>query len=191
MSNNFKKPSREEAEEAVRTLIGWAGDDPNRPELIDTPKRVVDSYAEFFSGYNQEIDQENTKTFNNNYQYEEMIILKDVIVESHCEHHMVAINGSAMVGYIPDKKIIGLSKIARVIDCFSRRLQIQERLVVEIAEYLFKLLEPKGVGVVIESSHRCLTSRGALKPGSMMQTLHLLGNFKNFEIKNQFFNNLK
>lgn len=180
------KPTREEAEEAVRTLISWAGDDPSREELLDTPKRVVNSYNEFFSGYNIDIDAENYKTFNNTHDYDDMIILRDIRLESHCEHHMVPIIGRATIAYIPDKKIIGLSKLARIVDAFSKRLQIQERLVIEIADCLNKITEAKGVGVVIESSHQCLSTRGAYKTDSLMQTAHMLGCFKDSKTRREF-----
>jgi GTP cyclohydrolase I len=185
------KPTREEAEEAVRTLIAWAGDDPNREELLETPARVVESYGEFFSGYQQKIDKKISKVFDNTHGYDDMIILKNIILESYCEHHMVPIIGTASLAYIPDKKIIGLSKIARVIDIYSKRLQIQERLVIEIANSINQIVMPKGVGVVIESSHYCLSSRGAHKPGSLMRTSHLLGCFKEDKIRQDFFNSLK
>ncbi len=183
----IKKPSREQAEEAVRTLIAWAGDDPKRKELLNTPRRVVDSYAELFSGYNIIINDQDYTTFPNQKGYDDMVVLREVALESHCEHHMVPITGKATIAYIPDKKIIGLSKIARIVDVFSKRLQIQERLVIEIAECIDKLLKPKGVGVFIESSHQCLTMRGAYKPGSLMQTSHMIGCFKEREIRKEFF----
>ena len=184
------KPTREEAENAVRTLISWAGDNPNREALIDTPKRVVDSYSELFSGYNQTVDKQISKTFENNNNYDDMIILRNIILESHCEHHMVPITGKAMIAYIPDKKIIGLSNIARIVDMFSKRLQIQERLVMEIATCLNKITEAKGVGVIIESSHQCLSTRGAYKPGSLMRTSYMLGSFKESSIRKEFLDSL-
>lgn len=186
----INKPTREEAEEAVRTLIAWAGDNPERKELLQTPKRVVDSYQEFFCGYDKKIDSKITKTFNNINHYSEMIILKNIRFESFCEHHMQPIIGEANIAYIPDKKIIGLSKLARITDIFAKRLQIQERLVVEIAECLNQIVEPKGVGVMIESSHQCLTTRGAHKPASLMRTCHMIGNFKDLHVRNEFFNHI-
>ena len=172
------KPTREQAEEAVRTLIAWAGDNPNRKELLETPRRVVDSYLELFSGYSINIDEQEYKTFDNDNNYDDMIVLREIELQSHCEHHMVPIIGKVTIAYIPDQKIIGLSKIARIVDVFAKRLQIQERLVMEIAQCLNQLLKPKGVAVFIESSHKCLTIRGAYKPGSLMQTYHMLGVFK-------------
>lgn len=184
---SVKKPTKEQAEEAVRTLISWAGDDPKRKELLETPRRVVDSYSELFSGYNVKIDEQDYKTFDNEQGYDEMVVLREIDLDSHCEHHMVPIKGKATIAYIPDKKIIGLSKIARIVDVFSKRLQIQERLVIEIAQCLDELLSPKGVGVFIESSHQCLTMRGAYKPGSLMQTSHMIGCFKQENIRRDFF----
>ena len=181
--------TREEAEQAVRTLISWAGDNPNRAELLETPRRVVDSYKEYFSGYHQKVDHIIDKTFPT-HGYEDMIILREITVESHCEHHMVPIIGKATVAYIPNNKIIGLSKIARIVDMFSKRLQIQERLVMEIANCLNQVVEPKGVGVIIESSHQCLSLRGAYKPGSLMRTSHMIGCFKEANIRSEFLNNL-
>ncbi|MGB4191677.1 MAG: GTP cyclohydrolase I FolE [Rickettsiales bacterium] len=182
------KITKSQAEEAVRVLISWAGDNPDREELLDTPRRVVESYQEFFKGYEINIDKSSFKTFVNKDNYDEMIILRDIRVESHCEHHMVPIIGNAIVAYIPDKKIIGLSKIPRIIDIFAKRLQIQERLVIEVAQAINKIIEPIGVGVFIESSHQCLTTRGAYKPDSLMQTMHLLGCFKQDKTRKEFLN---
>lgn len=185
------KPSREQAEEAVRILIAWAGDDPKRPELLETPSRVVASYAEFFSGYNKDYKQEAGKVFPNKDNYEEMIILRDIIFESYCEHHLVPIIGKAHIAYIPDKKIIGLSKLARIIDIFAKRLQIQERLTVEVANAINQVTEAKAVAVLIESSHQCLTTRGAYKPGSSMITTHMIGAFKESKMRAEFYSQIK
>ena len=179
------KPSRDEAENAVRTLIAWAGDNPEREELLETPKRVVKAYEEFFSGYNKKIDQSISKLFPNKYEYDEMILLKDIEFESFCEHHMAPIIGKALVAYIPNEHVIGLSKLARIVDIFAKRLQIQERLTSEIAKELEKVLNPKGVGVIIESSHHCLTTRGAHKRNSKMVTSSLLGCFKDNNIRQE------
>lgn len=181
-----KKPTRDEAENAVRTLIAWAGDDPAREELLDTPKRVVKAYEEFFSGYEKKIDDSIAKLFENNYQYDEMIVLKDIDFESFCEHHMVPIVGRVFIGYIPDKKIIGLSKLARIVDVFAKRLQIQERLTMEISKSLQEVLKPKGVGVIVESVHHCLTTRGAHKLNSKMITSYMTGCFKENNIRQEF-----
>lgn len=181
-----KKPSREAAEEAVRTLIAWAGDDPSRKELLETPSRVVKSYEEFFSGYNQTIIGEIDKTFDNSKNYHDMVILKNIDFESYCEHHMVPIIGKATIAYIPSDRVIGLSKIARILDVYAKRLQIQERLTIEIAESINQVTNAKGVAVVIESAHHCLTTRGAYKPSSLMQTAHMTGCFNQENIKNEF-----
>jgi GTP cyclohydrolase IA len=187
----IKKPTKTDAENAVRTLIAWAGDDPMRKELIETPARVVAAYQEFFCGYNIKIDNKITKTFDNIDNYNEMIILDNIDFQSHCEHHMVPIIGKASIAYIPDKKIIGLSKMARIVDIFAKRLQIQERLVTEIANLIDQIVNPKGVGVTIESSHHCLTTRGIHKDGSMMRTSCMLGCFKEREVKKEFFDLVK
>ncbi len=181
-----KKPTREEAEKAVRVLIAWAGDNPNRSELLETPKRVIDSYEEFFSGYDMQVDEQIDKTFVNMHGYDDMIILRKIDFESHCEHHMVPIIGKISVAYIPNDRVIGLSKMARIVDMYSKRLQIQERLVVEIADCINKVVKPKGVGIVIESAHHCLTTRGAYKPNSLMQTSHMIGCFKEENIRKEF-----
>ncbi len=182
----YKKPTREEAEEAVRTLIAWAGDNPDRAELLETPKRVVNSYQEFFSGYGKKIIGEVDKSFANTSAYDDMVILKGIDFESHCEHHMVPIIGKISVAYIPNDRVIGLSKIARIVDIFAKRLQIQERLSVEIANAINEVISPKGVGVIVESSHHCLTTRGAYKPNSMMQTSHMIGCFREENIRKEF-----
>lgn len=180
------KPTREEAENAVRVLIAWAGDNPKRAELIETPRRVVDAYQDFFSGYEQKLEGSTIKSFDNLHGYDEMIILRDIAIESHCEHHMVPIIGKATVAYIPSQRVIGLSKIARIVDIYAKRLQIQERLVMEIANALNEVIGPKGVAVVIESNHHCLSTRGAYKPGSLMQTSHMTGCFKQENIRQEF-----
>jgi GTP cyclohydrolase IA len=182
--------TKEQALEAVKTLIKWAGDDPNRKELLETPERVVKSYQEFFKGYNMTLDKV-TKTFDKAKHYDDMILLKNIRIESYCEHHMVPIIGKAAVAYIPGDKIIGLSKIARVVEIYARRLQIQERLTVEIAEGLNTMLNPLGVGVVIEAAHQCLTTRGAHKPGSIMRTTHMIGVFKDKDIRREFFGSIQ
>ena len=182
------KITQAKAEEAVRTLIAWAGDNPEREELLDTPKRVVESYKEYFAGYDIDSNSINYKTFDNKNGYDEMIILRDIRFESHCEHHMAPIIGKAIVAYIPDKKIIGLSKIPKIVDIFAKRLQIQERLVIDVALTLNKLIKPKGVGVIIEASHQCLTTRGAYKPESLMKTTHMLGCFKDEKTRKEFLN---
>ena len=176
--NNLSKPSREEAIEAVRTLIRWAGDDPSREGLIDTPKRVVNSYTEFFCGYSQDPETVLSATFSETQNYDEMVILKNMRLETHCEHHMVPIIGKAHVGYLPSGKVVGLSKIARLVDVYAKRLQIQEKLTSQIADTLEEILKPKGVGVVIEAQHQCMTTRGVHKPGTSAITSRMLGAFR-------------
>jgi GTP cyclohydrolase IA len=187
-----KKPSQEEAEQAVRTLIKWAGDNPDRKEIIDTPARVVKSYKEFFSGYEKDDQYIKTfKVFENNSNYDEMILLHNIRMESVCEHHMVPIIGYVSVAYYPDKKIIGLSKLARIVDICSKKLQLQERLTVEIAQKIELVTEPLGVAVFINSSHQCMTTRGVHKTDASMQTTYMTGKFKQQEYKQEFLNNIK
>ncbi len=172
------KPSREEAEAAVRTLIRWAGDDPDREGLIDTPDRVVRSYEEFFAGYTQDPREFLSRTFEEVEQYDEMVLLRDVDFESHCEHHMVPIIGKAHIAYLPNHRVVGISKLARVVDMFAKRLQIQEKMTAQIARTIADVLEPRGVAVVIEAQHQCMTTRGVHKEGVSMVTSQLLGQFR-------------
>jgi GTP cyclohydrolase I len=172
------KPSREEAEAAVRTLIEWAGDDPDREGLLDTPQRVVRSYEEFFKGYALEPEEVLRRTFEETDGYDEMVLLKCVTFESHCEHHMVPIIGVAHIAYIPNNRVVGISKLARVVEAFGKRLQIQERLTKQIAKTIDQVLDPKGVGVVIEAKHQCMTTRGVKKPDVSMSTSCMLGRFR-------------
>jgi GTP cyclohydrolase I len=171
-------PSREEAIDAVRTLIRWAGDDPDREGLLETPDRVVRSYAEFFSGYAQDPKEILAKTFSEVDGYDEMIVMNDIRFESHCEHHMVPIIGKAHIGYLPDRRVVGISKLARLVDVYARRLQIQEKMTVQIADTLQEVLQPKGVGVVVEAAHQCMTTRGVHKPGAALVTSRMLGAFR-------------
>ena len=171
-------PSKEEAEEAVRTLIRWAGDDPTREGLIETPDRVVRSYAEFFSGYDMDPENVLAKTFEESGGYDEMVLVRDIELESHCEHHMVPIIGKAHVAYIPANRVVGISKLARVVEIFAKRLQIQEKLTVDIASTIDKVLKPQGVAVVIEARHQCMTTRGVHKPGADTVTSQMLGVFR-------------
>jgi GTP cyclohydrolase I len=173
-----ERPSRAEAEAAVRTLLRWTGDDPNREGLLDTPARVVRAYEEFFQGY--EIDPVDLlkRTFEETDGYDEMVLLRDVTFESHCEHHMVPIIGKAHVAYLPAKRVVGISKLARVIDVYAKRLQIQEKLTAQIANAIQDVLQPKGVAVVIEAQHQCMTTRGVHKPGVSMVTSRMLGAFR-------------
>ncbi|MDC3024584.1 GTP cyclohydrolase I FolE, partial [Alphaproteobacteria bacterium] len=158
--NTKKVPTEEEAKEAVRTLISWAGDDPEREGLVDTPKRVIKAYKEFFAGYFEDPNEILSKTFEEVAGYDEMVIVKDIKVESHCEHHMVPILGIAHVAYIPDKRVVGISKLARVVDVFGKRLQTQETMTAQIASCIQNALLPRGVAVVIDAQHQCMTTRG-------------------------------
>ncbi|MDR7132870.1 GTP cyclohydrolase I [Lysobacter niastensis] len=172
------KPSREQAEAAVRTLLNWAGDDPGREGLLDTPKRVVDAFGDWFSGYSDDPTEYLKRTFEEVEGYDEMIVLRDIEFESHCEHHMAPIIGKAHVGYLPDGKVVGISKLARVVETYARRLQVQEKLTAQIAQVIQDVLQPRGVGVVIEASHECMTTRGVHKRGVSMITSKMLGSFR-------------
>ena len=173
------QPSQAEAEEAVRTLIRWAGDDPNREGLLETPARVARAYKEFFRGYGVDPEQVLKRTFEETDGYDEMIVLKDMRFESHCEHHMAAIIGRAHIAYLPKKRVVGISKLARLLDVYAKRLQIQEKLTAQIANTLNDVLQPRGVAVVIDASHQCMTTRGVHKPGTSMVTSRMLGAFRN------------
>jgi len=172
------KPSREEAEAAVRTLLRWAGDDPNREGLRDTPSRIVRAYQDWFSGYADDPVSFLQRTFEEVEGYDEMVVLRDIRFESHCEHHLASIIGRAHVGYLPNRKVVGISKLARVVDAYARRLQVQEKLSAQIANCIQHILEPKGVAVVIEAAHECITTRGVHKPGVTMVTSMMLGAFR-------------
>ena len=173
-----RRPSREEAEAAVRTLIEWAGDDPTREGLRATPSRVVRSFEEFFNGYDTDPVELLQRTFEETEGYDEMVVLKDIRFESHCEHHMAPIIGKAHIAYLPKSRVVGISKLARLVEVYSRRLQIQEKMTVQIANTLNDVLQPRGVGVVIEAAHQCMTTRGVHKPGVSMVTSHMLGGFR-------------
>ncbi|MBE7635505.1 GTP cyclohydrolase I FolE [Sneathiella sp. P13V-1] len=179
---NTAKPTKEEAEDAIRTLIRWAGDDPTREGLLGTPDRVARSYLEFFKGYTEEPAEFLERTFEEVEGYDEMIILKGIRMESYCEHHMVPIIGEAHVAYMPDNRVVGISKLARVVDAFSKRLQIQEKLTEQIAETIDEVLRPKGVAVIIESAHQCMTTRGVHKDGVTMITSSMKGCFRDSDI---------
>ena len=172
------RPTREEAEAAVRTLIEWAGDDPDREGLRDTPGRVVRAYDEFFAGYLQDPREVLKRTFTEVEGYDEMIVMNDIRFESHCEHHMVPIIGKAHIGYLPDKRVVGISKLARLVEVYARRLQVQEKMTVQIADTLQEILQPKGVAVVIEAAHQCMTTRGVHKPGVGLVTSRMVGAFR-------------
>ena len=174
----LKKPSNAEAEKAVRTLISFVGEDPDREGLLDTPKRVVKAYQDWYGGYNLDPKEVLNKTFSEIHGYDEIIMLKDIRVESHCEHHMAPFIGSAHVAYLPNKRVVGISKLARITRIFSKRMQVQEKLTAEIANCLQEVLRPRGVAVVIEAQHECMTTRGINEPGISMVTSQLLGKFR-------------
>ncbi len=169
---------REQAEEAVRTLLRWAGDDPAREGLLDTPKRVVKAYSDWFSGYAEDPAEYLRRTFKEVEGYDELIVLRDIPFESHCEHHMAPIIGRAHVGYLPTSKVVGISKLARVVEAYARRFQVQEKLTAQIAHCIEDVLKPRGVGVVIDASHECMTTRGIHKRGVSMVTSQMLGSFR-------------
>ena len=171
-------PTRAQAEAAVRTLLSWAGDDPAREGLHDTPARVTRAFEEFFAGYAVDPVEFLSRTFEETEGYEEMVLLRDIRFESHCEHHLAPILGKAHVAYLPHRRVVGISKLARVVDVYARRLQLQERMTAQIASAIQRVLEPKGVAVVIEASHECMTTRGVHRPGVSMVTSHLLGAFR-------------
>jgi GTP cyclohydrolase IA len=172
------RPSREQAEQAIDTLLRWAGDDPEREGLLDTPKRVALAYEDWFRGYGEDPVQFLQRTFEEVDGYDELIVLRDITFESHCEHHMAPIIGVAHVGYLPDKKVVGISKLARVVETFARRLQVQEKLTAQIANCIESVLKPQGVGVVIDAVHQCMTTRGIHKSGVSMVTSQMLGSFR-------------
>lgn len=172
------RPSRAEAEAAVSVLIRWAGDDPDREGLGDTPARVVRSYEEFFAGYDKDPEEILRTTFEETDGYDEMVVLKDINFVSHCEHHMVPVIGKAYVAYLPDKRVVGISKLARVVEAYAKRLQIQEKMTAQIANAINDVLKPKGVAVVVQAEHQCMTTRGVEKPGVSMVTSTMLGAFR-------------
>ncbi len=169
---------RAQAEDAVRTLLRWAGEDPAREGLLDTPKRVVNAYTEWFSGYALDPDEYLARTFEEVAGYDEMIVLRDIEFESHCEHHMAPIIGRVHVGYLPDGKVVGISKLARVVEAYSKRFQVQEKMTAQIAGCIQRVLAPLGVGVVVDGSHECMTTRGVHKRGVSMVTSTMLGGFR-------------
>ncbi|MDE1904052.1 MAG: GTP cyclohydrolase I FolE [Alphaproteobacteria bacterium] len=172
------RPSREEAEDAVRVLIRWAGDDPEREGLKSTPGRVVRAYEEYFAGYATDPADVLGRTFKETNGYDEIVVLKDIRFESHCEHHIAPIIGKVHVAYLPDKRVIGISKLARLVEVFAKRLQIQEKMTAQIATALNEALKPKGVAVIVEAAHQCMTTRGVHKAGVAMVTSHMLGAFR-------------
>ncbi|GAB3737564.1 GTP cyclohydrolase I FolE [Luteimonas pelagia] len=178
MSDSRNDVSRAQAEEAVRTLLRWSGEDPAREGLLDTPARVARAYEDWFSGYGMDPEAYLARTFEEVEGYDELIVLRDIEFESHCEHHMAPIIGKAHVGYLPDGKVVGISKLARVVDAFARRFQVQEKLTAQIADCIQRTLQPRGVGVVVEAAHECMTTRGVHKRGVSMITSKMLGGFR-------------
>ena len=174
----MSRPTRAEAEQAVRTLLRWIGDDPDREGLRSTPERVAKAYEDWFGGYREDPVEFLRRTFQEVEGYDEMIVLRDIRFESHCEHHMAPIIGKVHIGYLPDRKIVGISKLARVVETFARRLQVQEAMTAQIAHCIQDVLMPKGVGVVVEGTHQCMTTRGVRKHGVAMITSQLLGHFR-------------
>ena len=180
-------PSMEEAKDAVRTLIAWAGDDPDREGLIETPDRVARAYQEFFAGYDDDPEEILSKTFEEVEGYDEMVIVRNIRLESHCEHHMVPILGIAHIGYIPNNRVVGISKLARIVDVFGKRLQTQETMTAQIADTIGKVLKPKGVAVVVDAAHQCMTTRGIHKSETSTVTSKMTGVFqKNINTRNEF-----
>jgi len=180
-NQTVKRPSRSEAEEAVRTLIRWTGDDPEREGLRSTPDRVVRAYEEFFAGYGIDPEEILARTFEEIEGYDDMVVLRGIRFESYCEHHMVPIIGIAHIGYLPRHRVVGISKLARVLEVFSKRLQIQEKMTAQIALTIDRVLNPLGVAVVIEGEHQCMTTRGVHRPGVNMVTSHMIGAFRDNE----------
>ncbi len=177
-NQNVSRPSAEEAMEAVRTLIRWAGDNPTREGLVETPKRVVEAYREFYAGYDENPDAILAKTFEEVTGYDDVVLLKNMEFESHCEHHMVPIIGVAHIAYLPDKKVVGISKLARLLDVFAKRLQTQELMTAQIADTIERVLAPRGVAVIIDANHECMSTRGVHKKGSTTVTTQMRGAFK-------------
>ena len=185
----IKKPevTDKQAEEAFKTILKWIGEDPSREGLLETPKRVVKAFKEYFKGYHQNAEQDLTKTFGDVEGYDDMVVEKNITLESHCEHHMAPIIGVAHVAYIPNKKVVGLSKLARTVEIFSKRLQTQERLTMQIASTLMKALDAKGVAVTIDAAHQCMTMRGIKKERATTVTNYFLGSFKeDLSIQNRY-----
>ena len=178
LSDRRRRPTRSAAEAAVRTLIEWAGEDPEREGLLGTPARVVRAYEEFFAGYREDPAALLATTFKETAAYDEMVVLRDIRLETHCEHHIVPILGKVHIGYLPSDRVVGISKLARLVEVFAKRMQIQETLTAQIADTLHEVLKPRGVGVVIEAAHQCMTTRGVRKPGVTMVTSRLVGCFR-------------
>ena len=197
MSKSAKKPSphkvtQDQAEDAVRTLLAWAGEDPTREGLLDTPRRVAEAYGDWFSGYREDPQEYMARTFKEVAGYDELIVLRDIEYESHCEHHMAPIIGKVHVGYLPNGKVVGISKLARVVEAYARRFQVQEKMTAQIAQCIQDVLQPLGVGVVVEGAHECMTTRGVHRPDVTMVTSRMLGVFRtNFKTRQEFFAAIK
>jgi len=189
-SDTPPRPSREEAEAAIRTLISWAGDDPAREGLLDTPARVARAYEEWFSGYGSDPEEILERTFEEVEGYDEIVVLRDIRFESYCEHHMAPIIGKVHVAYLPDRRVVGISKLARIVEVYGKRLQIQEKMTAQIAQAIEDVLKPKGVAVVIDAVHQCMTTRGVHKPGVSMVTSRMLGAFRDNATTRQEFLNM-
>lgn len=190
--NNFPKPTLQQAQDAVKTLIAWAGDNPNREGLLETPKRVVNAYLDFFSGYTQDPVKVLGKTFEEVGGYNDLVLINNIRVESHCEHHMVPIIGQAFVAYLPNEKVVGISKIARLVEIFAKRLQTQETMTAQIANTINEVLKPKGVAVLIDAFHQCMTTRGVHKTEASTVTCTFLGQFQTDKsLEARFFNMIK
>ena len=185
----MKKPTEAQVHDAVRTMLAWAGDDPSREGLVETPKRVAEAYKEFFAGYDTDPEEILEKTFEEVEGYDEMVLVKDIRVESHCEHHMLPIIGKAHVAYIPTNRVVGISKLARIVDVYGKRLQTQETMTAQIANAIQKVLQPKGVAVVIDAYHQCMSTRGVHKTESSTVTSSMKGVFNdNVRTRNEFLN---
>ena len=181
------KPSRAEVEAAVRTILRWCGDNPDRDGLIETPARVTRAYEEYFKGYNEDPEAILQKTFEETDGYDKMIVLRSIRFESHCEHHMAPIIGHAWIAYIPRGRVVGISKLARVVEVYAKRLQIQEKLTAQIANAIERVLQPEGVAVVLKAEHHCMTTRGVMKPGTDLVTSHMTGAFRDNAMTRQEF----
>ena len=198
VKNNYKNSSKKsevsdkQAEEAFKTILKWIGEDPNREGLIETPKRVIKAFKEYFKGYHQDAEADLSKTFGDVEGYDDMVVEKNITLESHCEHHMAPIIGVAHVAYIPNKKVVGLSKLARTVEVFSKRLQTQERLTMQVAKTLMKTLDAKGVAVTVDAAHQCMTMRGIKKEKATTVTNYFLGSFReDLGIQNRYLRYIK
>ena len=192
LKKQTQKPSREEAEAAVELLLRWAGDDPTREGLIDTPARVIRAYEEFFQGYNEDPAAMLARTFEEVEGYQDMVMLRDIEMQSHCEHHMVPISGKAHIAYLPKNRVVGISKLARVMDSFAKRLQTQETMTAQIANCIQHALEPEGVAILVDAKHQCMTTRGVKKPSVSMVTTQFTGCFKDdAELRERFYRHIK